>query len=315
MAQAGQLREAEPHLAELMIHPEEDGPEICEAFINGFLLAYRFGDAARLLDVWQADFPDDPQAHYIRGMLATSSGDNKNAVASLRLALRLAPHRKDIRQDLADLLVTLHEFGEAEQLFRKSLQNDSENPELLIGLGTCLVERGDMLAGRQAFERALRKAPNLHTARLALGRLELKLDHASEAITLLSPLATERAYDSAVRFSLALALQAAGRSDEAKEHFQFVDKAQRAIDRMQFLMDEAKKKTDDAEVRYQIGMICLKYESPTNGVKWLLSVLNLQPDHQPTHAALAQYYRSLGNERLAVEHERQAGDVTVDISD
>ena len=34
MAQAGQMKEARPHLSELLINPGDDGPEICEAYVK-----------------------------------------------------------------------------------------------------------------------------------------------------------------------------------------------------------------------------------------------------------------------------------------
>src|SRR5262249_35322564 len=38
LAQLGQMRDADPHLAALLSAPGEDGAEICEAYVNGYLL-------------------------------------------------------------------------------------------------------------------------------------------------------------------------------------------------------------------------------------------------------------------------------------
>jgi Tfp pilus assembly protein PilF len=62
----------------------------------------------------------------------------------------------------------------------------------------------------------------------------------------------------------------------------------------------------DVEVRYDIGMTLLTYGSPEDGAKWLLTVLELQPDHKRTHQALAVYYESLGEWENAARH-RQLG--------
>src|SRR5262245_59055767 len=67
LAQSGQMREAYPHLSELLIDPGEDGPEICEAYVNGFFLTTRFRDAFELLTVWEKDFPQDSQPYLFRG--------------------------------------------------------------------------------------------------------------------------------------------------------------------------------------------------------------------------------------------------------
>lgn len=308
LAQTGQLREAEPHLTELLVNPGEDGPEICEAFVKGYFLAYRLNDALKLLEVWQADYPNDPQPHFNRGMFHSHMGNHKDAVASLRQALVLASGRKDIRLHLAQLLMATNEFAEAESLFRQLVKTDPDDPEVLVGMGKCLVERGDIQRGRQSLEQALRMAPGSHAARVAIGQLELKLGHPEESIARLRPVVADRPHDSEARFAIASALQAAGKSDEAHEHFQFVERAQQALARLQILLDKAKTDPDDAELHYEVGMILLEFGTPADGVRWLLSVLNLDPNHRPTHAALARYYRSVGNDQLAKQHEQQAGD-------
>lgn len=308
MAQAGQLREAEPHLSELLVSPGEDGPEICEAFAKGFYLTYRLGHAFSLLEVWQADFPSDPQPLFMRGMLESLEGNQVKGVESLRRARTLAPTRRDIQNSLADLLVKAHEYQEAEDLLRPLLKGDPDNPVLIVQLGTCLMERGELEQSRELFEQAIRLKPDAPTARLAMGQLELRLGHPELAIGWLEPLAAERPYDPQTRFSLASTLQSFGKSEEAKEHFRFVEQAQKAVARMHNMMDQVKKRSDDVELRHEIGMILMQYESPSEGARWLRSVLELQPKHRPTHAALAEYYRSIGNAKLAQQHLLQAED-------
>lgn len=306
LAQTGQLRQAEPHLAELLMNPAEDGTEICEAYINGYSLAYRFESALGLLDVWQKDYPQDAQPHYIRGLFFAHSSSESEAVAAFREARRLAPHRKDIRSHLAQFLVTIHEYKEAEELLLDLLRDDPHNFELLSGLGYCLVERGEFERGRHAFEQALLRRSDFVPARLALAQLDIQQGDAEKALERLNPLLEERPYDYKGRFAMGTALQAVGRSAEAKGHFEFVDKAQHALARVANLKDTARASPKDAEVRYEIGMILLEFESPADGAGWLRSVLDLQPDHVPTHKALAEFHRRQGNTTLAEQHARRA---------
>ena len=49
LAQTGQLSKAEPHLPKLLIDAREDGPEICEAFVRGYLDTFRLDRAFELL--------------------------------------------------------------------------------------------------------------------------------------------------------------------------------------------------------------------------------------------------------------------------
>ena len=55
----------------------------------------------------------------------------------------------------------------------------------------------------------------------------------------------------------------------------------------------------DAEARYQIGITELKYGTEQDGIQWLQSVLNYEPGHKETNAALASYYEARQSESPA----------------
>ncbi|MCA9016109.1 MAG: tetratricopeptide repeat protein, partial [Planctomycetaceae bacterium] len=59
-AHVGDLTNLEQHLADMLIDPQGNAQDICETFVNSCILNYRFHDALRILEVWQADFPNDP---------------------------------------------------------------------------------------------------------------------------------------------------------------------------------------------------------------------------------------------------------------
>jgi hypothetical protein len=45
----------------------------------------------------------------------------------------------------------------------------------------------------------------------------------------------------------------------------------------------------------------------TEGLRWLSGVLDLVPNHQATHQALAEYYESQGEKALAAYHRAHLG--------
>ena len=79
MAQTGQLRQAEPHLVQLLTDPQGDVEEICEAFVNGFGMNYRFDDALKVLDAWISDYGQDPYPYYLRGRIFRIQKSNDQA--------------------------------------------------------------------------------------------------------------------------------------------------------------------------------------------------------------------------------------------
>jgi tetratricopeptide (TPR) repeat protein len=113
LAQSGRLDKAEPHLAGLLQDPRDDGREICEAYVAGYLLNYRFAPAFRLLDAWQKDFPEDAYPDLIRGRIYEGQLHAKKAIAAYRQALQLDENLKEAWLRLAKLLTSQQQHEEA----------------------------------------------------------------------------------------------------------------------------------------------------------------------------------------------------------
>ena len=76
---------------------------------------------------------------------------------------------------------------------------------------------------------------------------------------------------------------------------------------VQLLLEQLRTNPDRVDLRYDVGTKLLEYGTAGEGVAWLQSVLQHQPDHQPTHKALAEYYEAHDAPALAARHRRQAG--------
>lgn len=307
LAQNGQLAKAEPRLPELLIDAGRDGPEICEAFVRGYLDAFRLEQAFKLLDGWQADYPDDPQPHYFRGLFWEHQQSWLKAADSFRRALELAPQRCDVRLHLARVLREKYQYREAGEHYQLCLEKQPDDPEALAGWGKCLRDEGETERAREVFARLLEGSPDHFDGRLAMGKLELDAGHLQQALHWLEPTADERPYDFNVRFALAKALSQAGHPERAREHYEFAAASQEAKIRVESLLRRIANEPQNVECRYEIGQKLLTYGEPSIGVVWLRSVLELQPDHRLAHEALSHYYRKKGNDALAAKHRRLAG--------
>jgi predicted Zn-dependent protease len=149
-------------------------------------------------------------------------------------------------------------------------------------------------------------APEFYKAHRMLGEIELSQGRPGEALAHLERAAKERPYDIAVRFMLGKTLRAVGRADEAKGHLDYVARADEALNRVERQCRQAVLRPDDVALRYEIGTGLLAYGNPEDGVKWLLTVLQLKPDHAAAHRALAGYYDARGDSQRALYH-RQLG--------
>ncbi len=306
MAQSGQMRESAPHLSELLIDPGDDGPDICEAYVNGFFLSCRFHDGLELLDVWRAEFPKDAQPCLFRAKYHSSLGNRQDAAADCRAGLALDPGRRDLKLLLASSLLELHEFDQAEALLQKMLLEAPDDIDVLQLLSECLFEQGRLEQSDVVLARLLELDPHNIHGRLTRARSQTFSGRGREAAALAQSVVDERPFDVEAHFVLGTALRVAGRGEEAARHFAFVETARTRLQQARLLKEKVSTKDPgDVTARYEVGRILLEYDSPDEGAGWLQSALDLDPGHQPSHAALAEYYAGRGNLELAEQHRRQ----------
>ena len=86
-AQAGQLNSSAPELYKFLSRGGDygdEGPEVCEALVNGYFLSYQFGLAQPLLDEWQQAYPKDAQCYMFRGLFFENRSNPGKAVSESR---------------------------------------------------------------------------------------------------------------------------------------------------------------------------------------------------------------------------------------
>ena len=77
-------------------------------------------------------------------------------------------------------------------------------------------------------------------------------------------------------------------------------------DRMRQLTGEAEKDRDDPEPACELGKINLELGREDVGVYWLNVALDRDPNHGPTHAALADFFDKKGDKARALQERRLA---------
>lgn len=305
LAQAGRLREAEPHLSELLTDTRDDGMDICEAYVQGYFSNLRIREALPLLDAWQRDYPEDAQSYFMRGYLMQTLTNWPEAAAAYRRGLELAPGETMMRCRLAEVLVELKQTDEADVLFRRCADEAPRVPKILTSWANCLALQNHIAEARRLLEQTLASVPDDFQALRQLGEIELSEGEFEKARGHLETAARQRPYDVTTRNALGKTLRALGRADEAKVHLDYVAEAEESLARMERQLRVIVERPDDVEVRFDIGLTLLKYGSPEDGVKWLQTVLEQQPDHQAAHEVLAAYYESRGDLEAAALHRRQ----------
>ncbi|MEK6257079.1 MAG: tetratricopeptide repeat protein [Planctomycetota bacterium] len=325
-AQTGRLTAIEKHLSELFQKADDDADEICEAYVNGCVLNYRFDTAATILELWEKDFPRDPQPHYIRGRINEYQGNHESAEADYRAALKLDDGHAPAAYNLARLLLTRQKPAEALELYRRCNAALEQRQPALVGMANCLRLLDRNAEARQQLEKAVTSSGPLveETYRMLgetgeaapakaaaeFGQLELSEQHYAEAVRWLQQAVQANPRDWKVRFNYATSLQRTGEVQQAAVEFDKVQTTKVALAKVDKLFDDLKTKPNDPGLRYEIGCIFLDHVSEKQGIVWLNGALYFDSQFQPAHRRLADYFaeKTADDPRyadLAERHRRQ----------
>lgn len=295
LAQSGQLRDAEPHLSELLTSPGGDGEEICEAFALGYIRTVRFAQATTLLEAWMKDWPERAQPWLMRGRIRALQQDRERAIDDFRQAMRLDPHNHEAALEYAETLRQSNQPLQAIPAYEACLETRNLDLPLRVrarvGLALCLKSTGQSDRVRPLLHEALRLAPDDPDALRETGRTELEDGQYDAAVRWLGKAHAAIPYDDECQYLLAQALQSAGREEEARPYFEFVKQARvafRELDQLQARLSENPRNVADL---VRAGELMLRYAPEGEGALRLLAALDLDPDHQHAHRLLAEYFQ------------------------
>lgn len=305
LAQAGQMREAEPHLTELLLSAGDETPDVCEAYVNGYFRNLQFAPAFKILDAWEEDYPDDAQPHLFRGVYFQQEQRWSEAADAYAEALARDESRIDIRIRLAYVLSEAHEFDEALEQYQACLESHPEDVRVLEGLAECQYNRGEIEAALARFEEVLRIDPRNYDARFGLARIDSGSGAHERACSVLEKLVDEDPNRTDVLYAYAISLRLCGRED-AEEIFTEVERREALVTRVDSLRRRAMQQPQDVELRYELGAALLELGQDESGERWLLSVLDANPNHPGARALLAEHFASTGRGELAARYRDDA---------
>jgi tetratricopeptide (TPR) repeat protein len=290
LAQAGRLSEVEPYLGEMLEDPSGDAREVCEAFVNGYLRNYRMGDAMRMIEAWKGDFPEDAQAWVAEAMITTHLLQWKETVQAYQKAHQLDSQREDIWLGLAEALVEQHDYEEANELFLRVLDRDENHRQALIGLARCRQAEGRTDEALEFLDRLLQLDPDDFDGLLEMGRLQLAEGDADAAWPWLEKAYAQNSRHRGLRYELGAAARILGKSEEAQEHLDYVQRANDALAKTRLLMQQVQENPRLIDPRIEIGKNLIEYGSPREGIAWIEGALQLDPSHAAARQALAEHY-------------------------
>lgn len=323
-AQTGQISDVMGDLKQMMVEPGEDGQEICEAYVNGALIAGVTDLALAILPVWKADFPKDPQAHYAHARLLEFEGSTEQAAGELRQALTLKKSHWPSRYALGRILLAQNRVEEASAEFDAATAMP-HNAAVLYQKARCLRALGQTenaqflltqvvkLPQEEIIRSFLRVGEPLRglPVQFELGTLESSLRNYDAALQLLNQVLDVDPKNVDARYARAIALRELKRIDDADRDFSEVQQVRERLKEVDRLVDEINNSPDEPhlEKRCRVGELLLKYENSGRGELWLRETLARDPAFLQAHQLLADHYSALATKEpgyggLADKHRK-----------
>jgi Tfp pilus assembly protein PilF len=303
-AQFGDLDSVEDVLWQHIGRKKPETPLILEALARGYSRVLRPAAAMRCVRRILVSDPDNIEALVLAGKIIERGGPEAEDVSKYyRRALELDPERDDARLSLAQLfLVDRAEGARAQFEFLRARQPD--NVEVMLGLAQAQRQVGEPEQARALLEEVLAKEPHNTRAFTELGLLAKQRGALAEAESFFRKAidADPANRDANYRLYQCLAGQS-GKEKQAEEQLAVYERVDRDLMRLGTIATkEMVRNPKDPKLRCEIGTIYLRYGKADVGVRWLNSALNLDAKHQPSHQALYEYYRRIGDVENAEWH-------------
>ena len=168
--------------------PKVAQPDLVQSFARAVALHLegKGEQALAALEGSRAAGADQPAFWAATGYLRHEKGDFEGAAEAYRRLLELDSHHANAAYNLALALHALGKWAEAGTLFESALAADSSRVEAELGLGACRLHLNALAPAMNAFERCLRRDPDLEPAlfgRAVALQLQKKLPEAAGALS------------------------------------------------------------------------------------------------------------------------------------
>jgi tetratricopeptide (TPR) repeat protein len=278
---------------------------ILEALVKGYLNNFRFIDAVELATPWIQRYPDDWLAHLYRGRGYQGLARSEEAISDYQDALRIRPESMPARHWYADALLAMHDYQNALANYQAYSAMVPDDWEAAFAIAECQFSLGQPQA-RGLLEALLKKHPQHLSGLLLVARMDLVEEAPEKAMSRLRQALAISPRDADTLQTLTAALRQLHRQEEAdqmeKQYRRILDQAQQ----LRQLREKILTEPEDPTLRYQAGTLCLEMGLEKSASDWFQSVFWINPNHRPTHLALADYWAKHGWPQRAAYHQRRA---------
>jgi predicted Zn-dependent protease len=304
LAQRGKLTEVEEFLRKRLHEGHPDSVLILETLSQELMWTHRYIDARQLLDLWLRHRPEELEALVRRGWVAEHLFDYPAAISDYTQALTIDPGKDNIRLRLAEILLQQNRAKDALAHLQQLRERQPGNSAVAVSLARCRRRLGQVDEARQLLDQLLTERPRDLEALSERGALALEVGQPADAESWLRTALSQDPHNRQVNYSLCQCLQRLGKHDEAQTYLAKLRQIDDELKRMGQVVGEVMKRPHDPALRCEAGVIFLRNGKPEDGLHWLITALQEDPRHRPTHQALAEYYERIGNKEQAARHRQ-----------
>jgi Flp pilus assembly protein TadD len=284
-----------------------DAPVAREALVTGLLYRFRWPEAYRLLEEWRAAAPDSTAAILLLGKLEEQRQGVETAIAHYRRVVELDPEHDEARMRLVGQLLAANRGDEAlphAQVLRGRLP---DHAEVAVQWARVLALEGRTDESGAALAACLQAHPNYPAALVEAGAQAMRHGDEAAAAQYFAEALKLDPGDPIARDQYAFALARTGKTREAARARAEADRLKADLERITVLIGGApQERPNDPNIHYEIAQIALRSGQVREALRWFTSALQVDPNHAPTHQALAAVYHELGKPGLAARHRALA---------
>jgi tetratricopeptide (TPR) repeat protein len=307
-AARGELESAQALLQARIDQDDPAAPLAREALIAGLRYRYRLPEAEKQIADWLHHDPDSTLALMAQARLAEERDQTSEAANSYRRILEIDPEHDEARLRMTMRLLDLRQGEEALPHLEHLRRRLPGSPEVQMQLAQALdlQDRGD--EARAVLDECLRDHPDHAGALVERARIASRDGDNALAEDYLRRAAQIDPGDANARYQFYLVLHKNGKEAEAAQQLDARKRIEADIRRIKEIVEGPfQKRPNDPQLHYEIAMIAQRAGRPKETLRWLLSALQVGPDHAQTHRALSQFYHQAGNPILAARHRAIAG--------
>ncbi len=206
---------------------------------------------------------------FMQGVLYETDGLMEEALASYRKAAGKDASSTYLTLKVGTTALQQKKMDEARRAFERVLREEPDSGEALTGMGLVFFYQNDLSSAAQYLERALAVDPDRLALRVMLTDIYMSQRNYAAALPHYARIVREVPGNPLFRFNYGLALEGAGRSEEARKEIQeAIDRAprfSRGYTSLGSLLEKAGK-VDEARTAYRKALEI----NPDDGMVWIL---------------------------------------------